>query len=68
MIQPVFPRQSDESDESGEQEAITPQVFILSSGEVTPFVVVLESRQSPARYHLSVSLMGQIETQHEQTL
>jgi general secretion pathway protein H len=62
---PVFPRQTDESDK---EEAITPQVFILSSGEVTPFAVVLESRQSPARYHLSVSLMGQIETEHEQTL
>jgi len=59
---PVFPQQSDE------EEAITPQVFILSSGEVTPFAVVLESRQSPARYHLSVSLMGHIETEYEQTL
>ncbi len=62
---PVFPGQDGDGDT---EEAVTPQVFILSSGEVTPFSVVFESRQSPAQYHLTVSVMGDIVTERGHTL
>ncbi|MGB5261121.1 MAG: type II secretion system minor pseudopilin GspH [Gammaproteobacteria bacterium] len=58
---PVFP------DQLSDENAVTPQVFLLSSGEVTPFVVVFESRQSTAQYHLNVSLMGNITTERAET-
>ncbi len=59
---PVFP------DQQSDENAVTPQVFILSSGEVTPFTAVFESRQSPAQFHLDVSVMGDINTERVQTL
>jgi general secretion pathway protein H len=59
---PVFPGSRDDAD------AVTPQVFILSSGEVTPFSVVFESRQSSAQFHLTVSVMGDVTTERGQTL
>lgn len=59
---PVFP------DQQSDENAVTPQVFILSSGEVTPFTAVFESRQSPAQFHLDVSVMGDISTERTQTL
>jgi general secretion pathway protein H len=60
--EPVFP------DQQSDENAVTPQVFILSSGEVTPFTAVFESRQSPAQFHLNVSVMGKIDTERTQTL
>lgn len=60
---PVFPGSPDD-----DRENVTPQVFFLSSGEVTPFTLVFESRQSRARFNLSVSLMGNIETERGQSL
>ena len=47
---------SDEEDE----ETITPQVYILSSGEMTPFSATLQSDQSHTRYHLTASLLGDV--------
>lgn len=58
---PVFP------DQQTDENAVTPQVFILSSGEVTPFTAVFESRQSPAQFHLDVTVMGEINTERAQT-
>ncbi|MDX1698574.1 MAG: type II secretion system minor pseudopilin GspH, partial [Thiohalobacterales bacterium] len=48
--------------ETEDPEALTPQVFILSSGEVTPFTLIFESRLSDAQYFLTVSLLGEITT------
>jgi len=59
---PVFPGQPTDDD------AITPHVFILSSGEVTPFTVVFESTESTAQYHMNVSIMGNVITERGQTL
>jgi len=59
---PVFPGQPTDDD------AITPHVFILSSGEVTPFTVVFESTESTAQYHMNVSIMGNVITERWQTL
>ena len=52
--------------EEDEEETLTPQVFILSSGEMTPFTAVLESRQSTARYHLSASVLGKLSWEVEE--
>jgi general secretion pathway protein H len=49
------------------EERPVPQVFILSSGEMTPFAVTLEADQSPLRYHLSASLMGELEWEREES-
>ena len=51
-----------------DEDAITPQVFILSSGEVTPFTVVFESVLSPARFDMDVSLMGNVLTERSESL
>ena len=39
-------------EEEDEEERLQPQVFILSSGEMTPFTVILRSPQSRVGYHL----------------
>jgi len=41
--------------------SLSPQVYILSSGEMTPFAVTLSSDQSRYRYHLEVTLLGEAE-------
>ena len=50
-----------------DKEHPVPQVFILSSGEMTPFSVTLEAEQSPLRYHLSASLLGELEWEREES-
>ena len=50
------------------EEELQPQVFILSSGEMTPFTVILKSPQSRLRYHLTASLLGSISWEVEETL
>ena len=57
----------DEEDRD-ENEPLEPQVFILSSGEMTPFTVILESRQSRFRYHLTATLLGSVNWEVEETL
>jgi general secretion pathway protein H len=51
-----------------EEEELQPQVFILSSGEMTPFTVTFMSRQSRIRYHLTASLLGTLSWELEETL
>lgn len=51
---PVFPGKEDD------ETAVTPQVFILSSGEMTPFSVVFESPLSTVRYDVDISVMGHV--------
>jgi general secretion pathway protein H len=55
---------SEEKDEEKE-ETLTPQVYILSSGEMTPFSATLQSHQSNTRYHLTASLLGDISWETE---
>jgi general secretion pathway protein H len=50
-----------------DEEALTPQVYILSSGEMTPFSATLQSPQSDTRYHLSASLLGEVTWETETT-
>ena len=51
-----------------EEEELQPQVFILSSGEMTPFTVTFMSRQSRIRYRLTASLLGTLSWELEETL
>lgn len=51
---------------SDEENSLSPQVFILSSGELTPFTVIFQSDQSQYRYHLTVSQMGESEWEVEE--
>ena len=39
----------------------TPQVYLLSSGEMTPFSVTFEAEGTPIRYHLTASLLGKLD-------
>jgi general secretion pathway protein H len=50
-----------------DSETLTPQVYILSSGEMTPFSATLQSPQSNTRYHLSASLLGEVTWEMETT-
>lgn len=59
--------QETDPDEDQEEE-LQPQVFILSSGEMTPFTVTFMSRQSRIRYHLTASLLGSLSWELEETL
>jgi general secretion pathway protein H len=43
------------------EESDLPQVFLLSSGEITPFVVTLFSPGTERRFHIKGSLMGDLE-------
>ena len=54
-------------EEEDEEERLQPQVFILSSGEMTPFTVILRSPQSRLRYHLTASLLGSLSWEVEET-
>ena len=65
--------EEDDKAEDGEGEddkdtIIIPQVFILSSGEMTPFLAIFEAEQSRFRYHLTISLFGEPELEVEETL
>lgn len=53
-------RDSDESD--------APQVYILSSGEITPFDATFLSLQSEYRYHLNTTVLGKVTWEVEETL
>ena len=43
------------------EESDLPQVFLLSSGEITPFVVTLFSPGTERRFHIKGSLLGRLE-------
>jgi len=60
----------DSEEDSGEddEDSPTPEVFILSSGEMTPFTVTFMSLQSDYRYHLTVTLFGKVSWEVEETL
>lgn len=64
---PVFPDgDTAEKDAASAADPNTPpQVYLLSSGEVTPFAVTFRAKQSDVRYHLKVSLMGETSWEQE---
>ena len=49
-------------------EVISPQAYILSSGEMTPFTLTLQSALSDARYYMTVSLLGELKWELEDAL
>lgn len=51
-----------------EADVLVPQVYILSSGEMTPFSATLEADQSERRYHLSASILGELSWELEDVL
>ena len=55
-------------DEEDEDDSLIPQVYILSSGEMTPFTVNLHSELSEARYNLTASLLGDLSWEIEDSL
>jgi len=63
-------QQEDAGDDAGKDagEQLKPQVFILSSGEMTAFTATLLSLQSSYRYHLDVTLLGKVSWEVEETL
>jgi general secretion pathway protein H len=57
-----------DEEQQDEKERLEPQVFILSSGEMTPFTVTLMSQKSRMRYHLTASVLGSVDWEVEETL
>jgi len=43
------------------EEAESPQVFLLSSGEMTPFILTLSAPESERRFQIKASLLGRME-------
>ena len=59
----ITPKQdADKPKQDAEQ---SPQVLILSSGEMTPFAITFNSRLSDYRYRLTATLMGEMERVRE---
>jgi general secretion pathway protein H len=61
--------QKDENDKKTEKadDTLTPQVYILSSGEMTPFSATLQLENSRIRYHLTASMLGKLDWEAEKT-
>ncbi len=49
-------------------EGRSPQVFILSSGEMTPFTVTFSSQGSRREYRVSTTLLGTVSREREERL
>ena len=62
------PKEDEQEDGDDPDSVLAPQVFILSSGEMTPFLAIFEADQSRYRYHLNISLFGEPELEVEETL
>lgn len=67
---PVFPGDDKEDELEGITGAVDsttpPQVYLLSSGEVTPFSVTFQAPESDVRYHLKVPFLGEPAWEREQ--
>ncbi|MGB5440347.1 MAG: type II secretion system minor pseudopilin GspH [Gammaproteobacteria bacterium] len=57
-----------DAEEEDEDDSLVPQVYILSSGEMTPFTLSLYAALSEARYYLTASLLGELAWDTEETL
>ena len=51
----------EDEDEKGRDKVSIPQVYILSSGEMTPFVVTLSAPESERQFLVKANLLGQLE-------
>jgi general secretion pathway protein H len=58
--------QQDKKDKKAD-ETLTPQVYILSSGEMTPFSATFMAEQSHVRYHLTATMLGKLDWEAEKT-
>jgi len=56
------------SDGKQDDNSLEPQVYILSSGEMTPFAATFLSLQSEYRYHLEATVFGKVTWEIEETL
>jgi len=56
--------QKDKQDKKTE-DTLTPQVYILSSGEMTPFSATLQAENIRVRYHLTASMLGKLDWEAE---
>jgi general secretion pathway protein H len=43
------------------EDSDLPQVFLLSSGEMTPFILTFSAEGSEQKFHINASLLGQLE-------
>ena len=72
VFAPLAMAQSDatatNSDDEQDDNSLEPQVYILSSGEMTPFAATFLSLQSKYRYHLKATLFGKVSWEVEETL
>jgi general secretion pathway protein H len=61
--------QKDKKDKKDKKtdDTLTPQVYILSSGEMTPFSATLQAENSQVRYHLTASMLGKLDWEAEKT-
>jgi len=66
-LKPVAGASREADDEQGD-DGPEPQVYILSSGEVTPFTATFLSLQSVYRYHLETNVLGKVSWEVEETL
>ena len=57
-----------DAEDEDEDDGLIPQVYILSSGEMTPFTVSLHTTLSEARYYLTASLLGELSWDREESL
>ena len=57
-----------DAEEEDADDRLIPQVYILSSGEMTPFTVNLRSELSEARYYLTATLLGGLTWEMEESL
>lgn len=61
--------QKDKKDDKDKKadDTLTPQVYLLSSGEMTPFSATLQAENSRVRYHLTASMLGKLDWEAEKT-
>jgi general secretion pathway protein H len=64
----IIPVADQERDGDQDDDSLEPQVFILSSGEMTPFTATFLSLQSEYRYHLEATVLGKVTWEVEETL
>ena len=56
-----------QQDKKKANDTLTPQVYILSSGEMTPFSATFEAERTRVRYHLTASMLGKLDWEAEKT-
>jgi general secretion pathway protein H len=54
-----------QQDKKKDDDTLTPQVYILSSGEMTPFSATLQAEHSQVRYHLTATMLGKLDWEAE---